>query len=336
MTVMRARRLASALVALRIVAVLGGFAAVQTVIAQSTGNVKRIAYLGTGSRSAGFHESFQKGLRELGWVAGQNIEIEYRFADGKFERLPALAAELVRLNVDIIVASPTAAAQAAKKATSTIPIVMVSVGDPVRLGLVESLARPGGNMTGTAFSVGLESIVKGLELMKVMLPGVRRMAVLSNPANPSQPLAIQDIKAAVQLLGLGVLLLEASGPSEFERVFAAIAKEDADALLVVADSMFIVQRTSLAERALKQRLPSIHGVRENVEAGGLMSYGPSLQQNSRRAAAFVDKILKGAHPAELPVEQPTKFEFVINLKTARALGLTIPPSLLLRADQVIE
>ena len=336
MTITRARGLASAFTALWLVVVLGGFAVAQTVGTQSVGKIKRIGYLSSGSRTSGFHESFQQGLRELGWVAGQNIEIEYRFADGRFERLPELAAELVRLKVDMIVAQPITATQAAKNATSTIPIVMINVGDPDRLGLVDSLARPGGNVTGTAFGVGLESIIKGLELLKVALPGMRRVAVLSNPANPGQPLAIQDMKVAAQSLGLRLLLLEARGPNEFDRVFAAIAKEDADALLVVAESLFFLHRTSLAERALKQRLPSMHGIRENVDAGGLMSYGPSLQHSSRRAAGYVDKILKGAKPADLPIEQPTKFELVINLKTARALGLTIPQSLLLRADEVIQ
>ncbi|MEO5844095.1 MAG: ABC transporter substrate-binding protein, partial [Caldimonas sp.] len=331
MRITRARCLASAFTALWLVVIFGGFA-----VAQSVGKIKRIGYLASGSRTFGLHESFQQGLRELGWVAGQNIEIEYRFADGRFERLPELVAELVRLKVDVIVAQPTTAAQAAKNATSTLPIVMINVGDPVGIGLVDSLARPGGNVTGPAFGVGLESIPKGLELLKEAVPGVRQIAVLSNPANPAQSLAIQDVKVAAQSLGLRLLLFEARGPQEFDRVFAAMAKEGADGLLVVAESLFISHRTTLAARALQQRLPSMHGVRENVDAGGLMSYGPSLHHSSRRAAAFVDKILKGAKPADLPVEQPTKFELVINLKTARELGLVIPPSLLLRADQVIE
>ena len=306
--------------------------------AQPAGKVHRIGYLSSGSSStaAAFIEAFRQGLRELGWVEGQNIVIDYRFAEGRFDRLPDLAAELVRLKVDIIVAAPTPTAVAAKNATGTIPIVMINVGDPVGLGLIASLARPGGNVTGLSFSVGMETFGKGLELLKETVPQVRRVAILSNPGNPSHALAIRDLKVAARSLGVQLLLLEARDPNEFDGAFAAMAKERVGALLVVADTVFIFQRARLADLAAKNQLPSMHGARENVEAGGLMSYGPSLQHSSRRAAAFVDKILKGAKPAELPVEQPTKFEFVINLKTARALGLSIPPSLLLRADDVIQ
>ena len=314
----------------------GLFAAPETSIAQSAGTVRRIGYLGSSSPTSGFLEPFQQGLRELGWIAGQNIEIEYRFAEGRFERLPALAAELVRLNVDVLVAQPTPSALAAKDATRTIPIVMINAGDPVGLGLVASLARPGGNVTGTAYSVGMETVVKDLELLKETIPGVRSVAVLSNPANPSQPLAIRSLKSAAEQLGVQLLLLEARAPGDFDGAFAEIARERAQALLVVADSLSIFHRAPLANLALKYRLPSMFGVTENVIAGGLISYGPSLSYNSRRGAAFVDKILKGAKPADLPVEQPTKFELVINLKTARALGLAIPQSLVLRADELIQ
>jgi putative ABC transport system substrate-binding protein len=315
---------------------LGMAAAPIAAEAQPAGKVYRIGYLGSGSSTSGFHDAFRQGLRELGWVEGQNIVIDYRFADGRFDQLPELAADLVRLKVDIIVAQPTPAALAARNATRSIPIVIINVGDPVGLGLVASLARPAGNVTGTAFDVGLETFGKALELLKEAIPKANHVAVLSNPANPAQALAISYLKVAAQSLGLRLLLREARGPDEFGRVFAEIAKERVDALLVVAESLFQLHRTPLADLALKHRLPTMYGIRENVLAGGLMSYGPSLSQNSRRAATFVDKILKGAKPADLPVEQPTKFELVINLKTAKDLGLTIPQSVLARADELIQ
>jgi putative ABC transport system substrate-binding protein len=315
----------------------GALLVVPTVtVAQPARKIPRIGYLSSSSRSSRFHEAFQEGLRELGWVEGQNIVIDHRFADGKFDRLPELAAELVRLKVDIIVAQATPAALAARSATGSIPIVIINVGDPVGLGLVTSLARPEGNVTGAAFDVGLETFGKALELLKEVIPKANHVAVLSNPANPAQAIAIGYLKVAAQSLGLRLLLREARGPDEFGRAFAEIAKERVDALLIVAESLFQLHRTPLADLALKYRLPTMYGIRENVLAGGLMSYGPSLSQNSRRAATFVDKILKGAKPADLPVEQPTKFELVINLKTAKSLGLTIPQSLLLRADEVIR
>jgi putative ABC transport system substrate-binding protein len=305
------------------------------VYAQPTTKVHRIGYLGSGSSDSGFHEQFRQGLRELGWVEGQNIAIDYRFADGQFDRLPELAAELVRLKADIIVAQPTPAALAARNSTKSIPIVMINVGDPVGIGLVASLARPAGNVTGTAFDVELATFAKALELLKEAIPKAHHVAVLSNPANPAQALAIKHLKVAAKSLGLRLLPLEVRGPEEFSRVFAEASKERVDAMFVVAESLFYRHRTALADLALKYRLPTMYGFRESVAAGGLMSYGPSLAQNSRRAAFFVDKILKGAKPAELPVEQPTKFEFIVNLKTARELGLNIPPSLLQRADELI-
>jgi putative ABC transport system substrate-binding protein len=311
-------------------------AAPAVTLAQPERKFHRIGYLGSGSSSSGFQDQFLHGMRELGWVEGKNIVINYRFAEGKFDRLPELAAELVRLKVDIIVAQPTPAASAARNATRSIPIVMINVGDPVGLGLVASLARPAGNVTGTAFDVGLETFGKALEMLKEAVPRAARVAVLSNPGNPAQALAITHLKTAAQPLGLLLLFLEARGPAEFGHVFAVIANERVDALLVVAESLFLIHRTPLANLALKYRLPTMFGMRENVAVGGLMSYGPSLAQNSRRAAAFVDKILKGAKPADLPVEQPTTFELVLNLKTAKALGLAIPQSLLLRADEVMQ
>jgi putative tryptophan/tyrosine transport system substrate-binding protein len=306
--------------------------------AQPVGKVHRIGYLGSGSSTSNPHlpGAFRQGLRELGWIEGQNIVIEYRFAEGRLDRLPALAAEVVRMKVDIIAASPTPAALAAKNATGTIPIVFTSVPDPVGLGLVASLARPGGNVTGLTYSVGFNIFGKDLELLKEAVPKARRVAVLANPASPSGPLTISEITGAARSLGLQLLLLEARGPDDFEGAFTAMAKERVGALFVVTDPAFIPHRARLVDLTAKNRLPSIFTQREDAEAGALMSYGPSLSDIYRRAATYVDKILKGAKPADLPVEQPTKFELVINLKIARALGLTIPPSLLQRADDVIQ
>jgi len=309
---------------------------------QAAGKVYRIGFLSvlgapTPSTPAGVLEAFRQGLRELGWVEGQNIVIDYRFAEGRFDRLPDLAAELVRLKVDIIVAVATQGVAAAKNATETIPIVMISgSADPVGLGFIASLARPGGNVTGLSYSVGPEILGKGLELLKEIVPKVRRVAILSNPASPVQPLFIREVKVAARSLGVQLQLLEARGPNEFDGAFAAMAKERVGALLVVADGLFILHRARLADLAARSRLPAIYGYREHVEAGGLMSYGSSLRDLWRRAATYVDKILKGAKPADLPVEQPTKFELVVNLKTAKALGLTIPQSVLVRADEVIQ
>ncbi|OGL05348.1 MAG: hypothetical protein A3I03_11950 [Candidatus Rokubacteria bacterium RIFCSPLOWO2_02_FULL_68_19] len=306
--------------------------------AQQPGKVPRIGYFSAGSPSSAPHllEAFRKGLRELGWVEGQNIVVDYRFAEGRFDRLPDLAAELVRLKVDIIVAVPTPAAAAAKNATETIPIVMINVGDPVGLGLIASLARPGGNVTGSSYSVGLEIIGKQLELLKETVPKVRRVAILWNPANPSHPLVVRELNVAARSLGVQLQFLEARGPNEFEGAFAAMAKERMGALLVVPDSVSFLHRTRLADLAARSHLPAAYGLRGHVDAGGLMSYGPDSADLFRRAATYVDKILKGAKPADLPVEQPTKFELVVNLKTAKALGLTIPQSVLVRADEVIQ
>lgn len=296
----------------------------------------RIGYLGSSSAASGFHIAFREGLRESGWVEGQNVQIEYRFAGDNADRLADMAAELVRLKVDLIVAQPTRAAVAAKKATAAIPIVMVNAGDPDRIGLVASLAQPGGNVTGTAFSVGLTTIAKGLELLKEAIPGIRIVGVLSNPANPGEPNAIEELRKAARKLELQLEHVRAVGPEQFDRAFAEMRGRRAEALLVVAEALFIVHASEIANLALKNRLPSMHGVREGAEAGGLMSYGPSLRQSSRRAAIFADKILRGARPAELPVEQPTRFELVVNRKTAKDLSLTIPQSFLVRADAVID
>jgi putative ABC transport system substrate-binding protein len=234
----------------------------------------------------------------------------------------------------VAVATPSSAA--AKKATDTIPIVMIAAGDPERVGLIKSLARPGANVTGVSFSVGMETFGRGLELLKEAVPHARRVAVLSNPANPNRPLAISSISSVAKSLGVELQFLEARDANQFDGAFAAMAKERVSALLVVADTLFILHRKRLADLAAVSRLPVAYGYKEHVEAGGLLSYGPSLSDLWRRAAIFVNKILMGAKPADLPVEQPTKFELVINLKTAKALGLTVPPTLLARADEVIE
>ena len=306
--------------------------------AQPAGRVVRIGFLSAspGSPNAPTVVAFREGLRDLGWLEGQNLVIEYRWANGHFDRLPALAAELVRLKVDVIAASPTPAAVAAKKATETIPIVGLSLTDAVGLGLIASIARPGGNVTGVSYSLDPEIFGKHLALLKEAVPKVRRVAVLSNPAGPAQPATIRNIQDAARSLGVQLLLVEARGPTEFDAAFATIARERPGAVFVVMDPAFIGQRARLPELAARNRLPSMFTQAVDAEAGGLMSFGPNLASLYRRAATHVDKILKGTKPGDLPVEQSTKFELVINLKTAKALGLTIPPSLLAQADQIIE
>jgi putative ABC transport system substrate-binding protein len=252
------------------------------------------------------------------------------------DRLPDLAAELVRTKVDVIVATTALAVTAAKNATGTIPIVMTGVSDPVGQGFIASLARPGGSVTGLTYGVGLEIHGKQLELLKEMVPTVRRMAILSNPANHGYALWKGNVKVAARSLGVELHLMEVRGPDEFDGAFAAMAKERVGALLVWGDPVLDAHRARIAELAARSRLPAAYTLRAWVEAGGLMAYGAEFRDNWRRAAGYVDRILKGAKPADLPVEQPTKFELVINLKTAKALGLTIPPSLLLRADEVIR
>jgi putative ABC transport system substrate-binding protein len=305
---------------------------------QQTGKVPRIGSLGLTSPSdrPPLLDAFRQGLRELGWVEGQNIVIDYRFAEGRLDRLPDLAAELVRLKVDVIVSLGTQGVTAARNATDTIPIVMIAVRDPVAIGLIASLARPGGNVTGVSGYAGLEIVAKQLELLKETVPKNSLVAILSNPTNAYHQLAIQELNVAARSLGVQLQLLEARDPNEFDGAFAAMAKERAGALLVLADIILNNSQTRLADLAAKNRLPAIYGVRESVEAGGLMSYGASFLDLHRRAATYVDKILKGAKPADLPVEQPTRFELVINLKTAKALGLDVPPTLLAHADEVIE
>ncbi len=312
-----------------------------TALAQPAGKVYRIGYLSIGSASTTYTrplEAFRQGLRELGWEEGRNLLIEYRFAEGHADRLPALADELVRLKVDLIVASPTPSALAAKHATRTIPIVGMSLTEPVAVGLVPSLSRPGGNVTGITYGVDTEIFGKQLQLLKEVVPNVRRVAVLTNPASggPSHSLRMESVKSAARSLGLPLQILEVREPSDFDAAFAAMVKERAGALLLSGDAMFFIHRDRLADLALKSRLPSMSTQSQWVEAGGLVSYAPSFPDLWRRAATYVDKILRGAKPADLPIEQPTKFELVVNLTTAKTLDLTIPQPILARADEVIQ
>ncbi len=304
--------------------------------AQPPTHVHRIGYLLVTTREQDIYlETFLETMRALGYVEGQNLSMEYRAAEGHYERLPALAVELVRLPVDVLLVVSTPAALAAKQATTTIPIVMMGGGDPVGSGLVASLARPGGNITGLAV-LDPEVVGKQLEFLKDVLPTVSRVAVLWNPANPLHALNVRAADVAAQALGVQLHLVEAGGPEAFDSAFAAMTSAHTGALLVLGDAMFFTHRRRLVELAATSRLPTIHNVRAFVEAGGLLAYGASPPDLRRRAAVFVDKILKGAKPADLPVEQPTKFDLAINLKTAKALGITMPPSLLLLADEVIQ
>lgn len=307
--------------------------------AQQPGKVWRIGYMSVPSRQSAedLIQIFLQALRERGWVEGQNLLIEWRWAEGKLERLPDFAAELVRLNVDLIVAPQPPSALAAKNATRTIPIVFMFSGDPVAEGLVASLARPGGNATGLTFTPTLDILGKQLELLKETVPKASRVAVLWNAARAAvQAPALSEVERAARSLGLELQVLGVQGPEDFDRVFKAMTRERANALFVLADSMLWLHRQRLAHLAATHRLPSMHSQREHVESGGLMAYGVNLAWHLRRAAFYIDRILKGTKPADLPVEQPSKFELVINLKTAKVLGLTIPQTVLLRADRVIE
>jgi putative tryptophan/tyrosine transport system substrate-binding protein len=306
--------------------------------AQPKGKVYRIGYLSAPTRASveGVHQAFLRALRELGWVEGQNLIIEYRWAEGKIERLPELAAELVRLNVDLIVAPANTAAVAAKAATSSIPIVMIFPVDPVGLGLVASLSRPGGNVTGTASAHGAEIFGKQLQILKEIVPNATRIARLSNPAALTHAAEVKEVDSAAQYLRVRLQHVQARGPEEYDKAFAAMASEGSQALLVSNDTTFLVHAARIAELALKYRLPTMCRYREIVEAGGLMSYWVNMADFIGRSATYVDKILKGAKPGDMPVEQPTRFELVVNLKTAKALGLTISKDVLLRADEVIR
>jgi len=319
-----------------VVAVLGIFVMLLTTEAQQIRTIPRVGMLLIGSPSAvePHIAAFRQGLRERGYVVSQNIALESRLADVS-QRLPDLATELVRIKVDVIVAQGTPAAQAARRATGTIPIVMAGSGDPVAAGLVESLARPGGNVTGNSI-LGPDLGGKRLELLREILPGVSRIAVLLNPNNPMHGIDMRALEAAAKTLGIALQPLEARSVDDFERAFGTAASSRAGAMLVSADAFLTAHRMRLAHLAAGNRLPTIYGLSGFAEAGGLISYGVSPPEMFRRAATYVDKILKGAKPADLPIEQPTKFELVINLKTAKALGLTIPHSVLIRADRIIQ
>ena len=301
--------------------------------AQQAGKVYRIGFLRAGQPPDGYLDGFQQGLRERGYIYGQNVVVELRTTDGSVDQLPQLAEELVRSKVDVILASAGPAALAARKATTSVPIVFVGVVDPVGVGLVPSLGRPGGNITGLA-TTSEDIAGKRLELLKAVAPGLKRVAVLWHPANLTNPIQLKGAQVAARTLGVRLEPVSIQGPTDFDPAGKAV--RGTDGLLFLESPLFTTHRARLAELAGKSRLPAIYGQREYVDVGGLMSYGTQFHDLYRRAALYVDKILKGTKPADLPVEQPTKFEFIINLKTAKALGLTIPPSLLSRADQVIE
>src|SRR5712692_2138527 len=325
--------------AFTITLLLGGLFSSSAAGAQQAAKVARIGFL-TLDLAPNPHlaEAFRQGLRDLGYVEGRNVEIEYRDAGGRPERLPALAAELVALKVDVILAGSTPQALAAKQATRTIPIVFTGALDPVASGLVTSLARPGGNVTGLS-SIAPELVGKRLELLKQAVPGVSRVAVLWQPGGSGEHTDKDMLKAAevaARALGVRLQFVEARGPADFDRAFSDMTRAHASALTSLGGSMFFNERRRLVDLAAKNRLPAVYPQREFVDAGGLMAYGPNIADGWRRAATYVDKILKGAKPGDLPIEQPTKFELVINLKAAKALGLTIPPSLLARADHVVE
>ena len=310
-----------------------------TAAAQPPQKSSRIGYLTAGSPSdAGRQrrfEAFGQGLRELGYVDGESIAFELRWAEGKYDRLHALAADLVRSKVDVIVAVGAAAARASKRATTTIPIVLVAVNDPLGSGLVPSLARPGGNITGTSL-MAPDLVGKQVETLKEIVPKASRVAILWNPANPAGASQVRQAETTAQTFGLRLQKLEARNAEEIHAAFAAMTGGRADAVVVLTDSIFTNQRRQIAELAAQRRLPAVYGHVEHAEAGGLLAYSANLLDVERRAATFVDKILKGAKPGDLPIEQATKLDLIVNLNAARALGLTIPRPLLLRADEVIQ
>ena len=308
--------------------------------AQQSGKVFRIGILAnvwaTDPRGEPLWQAFIQGLRELGYVEGQNITIEHRSSEGRYERLPALAAELVRLKVDVIVVPASQNALAAKEATRTIPIVMASAADPVAEGIVASLARPGGNITGLMGNAGPEIAGKRLELLKEAVPKVSRVAILRNPTNAANVAGFKESEVVAQALRIQLLPLDVRRADDFASAFPAALRARVDALIVIADAVLLTHRARIADFAAKNRLPAMYGGQDYMDAGGLMFYGANNADVYRRAATYVDKILKGAKPADLPVEQASKYELVINLKTAKELGLDLPTSVLARADEVIE
>jgi putative ABC transport system substrate-binding protein len=313
----------------------GLLAAPRAAGAQQTGRVYRVGFRDSPAVFADAIEAFRQGLLELGYVEGRNIAIEYRWAEGKPERMRELAEDLVRLKVDVIMAPSSIYTGAAKRATSTIPIIFMSHADPLGTGHVKSLARPGGNATGLTIMM-TETNVKGLELFKEAVPGLARVAVVWDPATPSHGPGLKAVEIAGPSLGLRIQSVAVRSATEYESAFSAMVRERADGVLVLSTPLFIAGARQLAELALKHKLPSLFGPKHHVAAGGLMSYSPDRRDLYRRGAIFVDKILRGATPADLPVEQPTKFELVINMKTAKMLGLAIPAGILARADEVIQ
>jgi putative ABC transport system substrate-binding protein len=303
--------------------------------AQQPGQVPRIGFVEPGSAAVNGHflAAFRQGLRALGWVEGQNLVSEDRWAEGQYERFPALLAELIRLKVQVIVVASGQGALAAKQATATVPIVFTGLDDPVETGLVASLARPGGNMTGLA-NMGPQLSGKRLEVFREAVPHLAHVALLLEPYNATA--YIQETEVAARAFGITLQSLQVRDPSEFDEAFVALTRERLDGLIVMSGPVLFRHRARILELVAQSRLPTIYSLREYVDAGGLMAYGHSLPDRFRRAATYVDKILKGAKPADLPVEHPIKFELVINLKTAKALGLTIPPTLLFQADEVIQ
>ena len=323
------------------ITLLGGAAAAWPLSAraqQPAGRVYRVGYFAITSRERALHlmKAFEEGLRSLGYRVGENVVIEYRFANGELERLPALAADLIRLRVDIIVSGNNVNTVAAMKATTTIPIVMASSADPVRAGLVASLARPGGNVTGFTVDPGGEILAKRFEMLKETLPNLSRVGILFNPDVAATRSRLTSMMEIAPALGLTTIPVEARGLEALEEAFAILVQEGAQAFVMQGDSLLFNYRSQIVEMALKNRLPAASIQRELAEAGFLLTYGADIGDLFRRSAGYIDKIFKGAKPADLPVEQPTKFELVINLKTANALGITVPPTLLARADEVIE
>ncbi|MGH8691882.1 MAG: ABC transporter substrate-binding protein [Burkholderiales bacterium] len=285
--------------------------------------------------ASGRTEAFLQGMRELGYAEGRNLVVDWRYAEGKYERLIEIATDLVQLKVDVIVATASPAIRAAQKATSTIPIVMVATADPLGSGFVASLARPGGNTTGLSSGSTIVS-AKHIELLMTAVPRLSNVGVLGDPGSSSLPAILEELRSAAKKLGLKLVRADVKTPQEIEAAFGVMKRERVDGLIVVQAPLTVANRRQITELAAKLQIPAIYGTRDYTETGGLMSYGTNLLENYRRAAAYVDKIFKGAKPGDLPVEQPTKFELVINLKAAKALGLTIPPDLLLRAEELIR
>ena len=319
------------------ITLLGGVAATWPLAASAQSKTPRIGFMGnsTAALEANLVDAFREGLREHGYEEGRNIVIEYRWADGKYERFPALVAELIAAKVEVIVTAGTPAALAMKKATTTVPLVMVAVGDPVGTGLVPSLARPGANLTGLS-SVAPDLEGKRLQLLREVVPTLSHVAMFINSLNPFHVSSMRQARAAAQTMGIKLQLHDIRKSEDLDDAFAAIRKERPDAVLILADRVFLHNRERMIDFTKEQRLPNVNAYKELVEVGGLMSYGPSYEDMHKRAAIYVDKILKGAKPADLPIEQPSKFTFIVNLKAAKALGVTVPSQLLGLADELID